>query len=225
MTTSVLIQSICLENFFFVDTCLNKLLTTPVGCDLLLQMDRVLQEWGFTGGSDLPGVLGQDNCRCSLFSVSIWQTVTNLFQIAAQDSGLESQYTDTLSKQGSCPAHSLPAFLLNMNMNVVCPTALSSSICTGYNVVPYKAPVFLTWASDLNSWGLQNQLAAADVPKGNKGSTRDIFSISKGPKESTHLPTMWWHRLKCVYLGLELCQLSGQWPWLTARGGEALAGS
>lgn len=44
MIASVLIQSICLANSFFVDTGLNKLLPTAVGCDLVLQMDGDVDE-------------------------------------------------------------------------------------------------------------------------------------------------------------------------------------
>ena len=97
------------------------------------------------------------------------------------------------------------------------PMVPSSSLCTGYNVLPDKAPMFLTWASDLESWGLQNELtglqATVDVPKRRRGSTRATLSLLKGPTEATHLPTIGGHRLKHSYFGLELHQLNRQWPW------------
>lgn len=63
-TESVLIQFICLANSFLADMGLNKLQPTPVGFYLVLQMYEGLDKWGFTGGSDMPGVPGPAKCRC-----------------------------------------------------------------------------------------------------------------------------------------------------------------
>lgn len=82
---------------------------------------------------------------------------------------------------------------------------------------PTKSLCFWPWASDWNSWGLRNGLAtletAVEVPNESNGTTRTVFSIAKDPTETTHLPTIWWHRLKYICFGPELCQLKVQWPW------------
>lgn len=75
-----------------------------------------------------------------------------------------------------------------------------------------KSLCFWPWASDFNSGDLQNELvgqeAAVNVPKGRNGDTRTIFSISEGLTETTHLPTIWWHKLKYICFEPELCQLN-----------------
>lgn len=140
-----------------------------------------------------------------------------------------SRWVNTqLSKQWTCAASSRPAFQPNIKMLchsciIVFSTEnisdwphsfLSTLTALGGINYPTKSLRFLPWASDLHSWCLWHEAAletAVDVPKESSGTTETVSRISKGPRETTHLPTIWWHRLKHICFGSELHQLSVQW--------------
>lgn len=143
-----------------------------------------------------------------------------------------SQYTDMLSKQWSCAASSLPVFRPNIKMvslalalcflqriSVIGPKVFLAPYLHWIQCITLKSPYDYGQGTSIlevckRSWLNWKQLWL---------SPRPMFSISKGPTETTHLPTIWWHRPKHICFEPELCQLSVQWPWWEHRERKPLA--
>lgn len=94
--------------------------------------------WGLPTAGVNYSMFLSDRCEC---------------QVAAQGSGHASQYTGALSKHGvAAPVpteHTNGAeygslATISTETSWVGPTVPSSSVCTGYNVLPYEVPMFLT---------------------------------------------------------------------------------